>query len=129
MKYKINMKGFVWWAVLFPVLAVLLQMFHMVLEYEYRAIIEWRLIGFPYPLWTGMKVGDVDVYDPGAVLADLIFTLIFLCVMFSIVIACRVKRKTGICDQCGYNLTGNQTGLCPECGCVLTEPSEAEGSV
>jgi len=24
--------------------------------------------------------------------------------------------RDGICDQCGYNLTGNISGVCPECG-------------
>ena len=26
------------------------------------------------------------------------------------------KPKPGHCQQCGYNLTGNESGTCPECG-------------
>jgi hypothetical protein len=26
------------------------------------------------------------------------------------------RRKKGLCQNCGYNLTGNVSGVCPECG-------------
>ena len=26
------------------------------------------------------------------------------------------QRLPGLCDACGYNLTGNTSGTCPECG-------------
>jgi len=26
------------------------------------------------------------------------------------------KNKKGFCQNCGYNLTGNESGVCPECG-------------
>jgi len=26
------------------------------------------------------------------------------------------EHRDGICDRCGYNLTGNSSGVCPECG-------------
>jgi hypothetical protein len=28
----------------------------------------------------------------------------------------RLRRRTGDCRRCGYNLSGNTTGVCPECG-------------
>lgn len=28
----------------------------------------------------------------------------------------RKRRFRGICNECGYDLTGNTTGVCPECG-------------
>lgn len=28
----------------------------------------------------------------------------------------RVRRRRGLCMECGYNLAGNITGICPECG-------------
>jgi hypothetical protein len=28
----------------------------------------------------------------------------------------RSAAERGVCDACGYNLTGNTSGLCPECG-------------
>jgi hypothetical protein len=28
----------------------------------------------------------------------------------------RYRRQTGLCQKCGYNLTGNTSGVCPECG-------------
>ena len=26
------------------------------------------------------------------------------------------RNKIGVCDKCGYDLTGNVSGVCPECG-------------
>lgn len=28
----------------------------------------------------------------------------------------RLRSATGLCETCGYNLTGNESGVCPECG-------------
>jgi hypothetical protein len=28
----------------------------------------------------------------------------------------RLKLRKGICQNCGYDLTGNASGICPECG-------------
>ncbi len=28
----------------------------------------------------------------------------------------KLRARRGLCEKCGYNLTGNSTGLCPECG-------------
>jgi hypothetical protein len=30
-------------------------------------------------------------------------------------------HQDGICDRCGYNLTGNTSGICPECGLKIGE--------
>lgn len=27
-----------------------------------------------------------------------------------------LRRRRGICVECGYDLTGNVSGICPECG-------------
>lgn len=27
-----------------------------------------------------------------------------------------LRRKMGLCEKCGYDLTGNVSGICPECG-------------
>jgi len=32
------------------------------------------------------------------------------------------RRKSNLCCQCGYNLTGNESGQCPECGYVADSP-------
>lgn len=42
-------------------------------------------------------------------------------------ISTRSRSSEGLCDTCGYNLTGNISGVCPECGTpvkgkVATEP-------
>lgn len=26
------------------------------------------------------------------------------------------RKRRGLCEHCGYNLTGNESGVCPECG-------------
>jgi predicted amidophosphoribosyltransferase len=26
------------------------------------------------------------------------------------------RRRRGLCEKCGYDLTGNTSGICPECG-------------
>jgi hypothetical protein len=31
-------------------------------------------------------------------------------------LAGRRRSQTGLCQSCGYNLTGNTSGVCPECG-------------
>lgn len=33
------------------------------------------------------------------------------------------RRKSGLCESCGYDLTGNTSGTCPECGAKIAEPS------
>ncbi len=34
------------------------------------------------------------------------------------------RRRTGRCQECGYNLTGNVTGRCPECGTAVKRGDE-----
>ena len=33
----------------------------------------------------------------------------------------RVRRRLGLCRDCGYNLTGNESGVCPECGTAVVQ--------
>ncbi|MHC4442946.1 MAG: hypothetical protein ACYTF1_02885 [Planctomycetota bacterium] len=35
-----------------------------------------------------------------------------------------IRREMGICEKCGYDLTGNTSGVCPECGEKISEPTE-----
>jgi hypothetical protein len=54
------------------------------------------------------------------------FGVLILCGVAAIVTpvlwaATRLPRKAavkpkGVCEKCGYNLTGNASGVCPECG-------------
>ena len=37
----------------------------------------------------------------------------------------RRRNRMGLCERCGYNLTGNISGVCPECGQKI--PSEQRG--
>jgi hypothetical protein len=39
----------------------------------------------------------------------------------------RRRRRTGLCPQCGYDLTGNVSGRCPECGAPA--PTQSAQSV
>lgn len=34
----------------------------------------------------------------------------------------RKDRLVGLCDECGYDLTGLQSNACPECGSPIDEP-------
>jgi hypothetical protein len=34
----------------------------------------------------------------------------------------------GFCEQCGYDLTGNQSGRCSECGAVAARPTAASSA-
>ncbi|HEY8749907.1 MAG TPA: hypothetical protein VIM11_18125 [Tepidisphaeraceae bacterium] len=36
----------------------------------------------------------------------------------------RRKRRTGTCEMCGYDLTGNASGVCPECGAAIGLPDD-----
>jgi hypothetical protein len=44
----------------------------------------------------------------------------FLCMLFLILPTVWYRRRrlprSGHCESCGYNLTGNISGICPECG-------------
>jgi len=35
------------------------------------------------------------------------------------------RRTPGVCEKCGYNLTGNVSGVCPECGQLAAAYHEA----
>ena len=35
------------------------------------------------------------------------------------------RRRKGLCQNCGYNLTGNVTGVCSECGTKIERESTA----
>ena len=39
-----------------------------------------------------------------------------LCFVHNRRAAARLRRDRGLCDRCGYDLTGNVSGVCPECG-------------
>ena len=32
------------------------------------------------------------------------------------------RKPEGCCQQCGYDLTGNESGVCPECGTKIERP-------
>jgi hypothetical protein len=34
--------------------------------------------------------------------------------------------RSGLCDGCGYDLTGNVSGICPECGLAISRQGEQE---
>jgi hypothetical protein len=55
-----------------------------------------------------------------AVIALLLPGLLFLVGIVSMLLVNHREvykiHREGVCDQCGYNLTGNASGACPECG-------------
>ena len=34
----------------------------------------------------------------------------------------RRRLRSGLCQSCGYDLTGNTSGVCPECGAAISTP-------
>jgi hypothetical protein len=47
--------------------------------------------------------------------------------LFTLVKLCREWRRKppGLCEKCGYDLTGNVSGVCPECGRSVAESHRA----
>lgn len=37
----------------------------------------------------------------------------------------RLRACAGLCQSCGYNLTGNVSGTCPECGTPISDKLKA----
>lgn len=50
-------------------------------------------------------------------------------VLASLFIKPREITGAGLCENCGYNLTGNISGICPECGTETAKASCAGGPV
>lgn len=61
----------------------------------------------PFSRASGIRV-SLDLWFPTLVLGLLLANRLFS--------HYREMRREGICDQCGYDLTGNVSGNCPECG-------------
>ena len=40
----------------------------------------------------------------------------------------RYRRLHGLCEGCGYNLTGNTSGACPECGSAISRAHQPAAS-
>src|SRR5262249_26736857 len=78
-------------------------------------------VGFTKPRWfptyrldpASPAVPFVDEYLEVPIALPLAATV--LLTITPLVIA-RRKQSEGKCDDCGYNLTGNESGKCPECG-------------
>ena len=72
----------------------------------------FKRLGFKRPRIYGMKH----------------FIIPYWCILLSIAIPTyllwrRARTKpVGHCQQCGYNLTGNESGTCPECGTKVGQP-------
>jgi len=52
---------------------------------------------------------------PLAVLASVVPGFVLVCGILRLVLR-DVYEASGVCYNCGYNLTGNVSGVCPECG-------------
>ncbi|HEV2688413.1 MAG TPA: hypothetical protein VGV35_07655, partial [Bryobacteraceae bacterium] len=40
----------------------------------------------------------------------------------------RRRLRIGLCQSCGYNLTGNTSGVCPECGTAIGKAEPLQSS-
>jgi hypothetical protein len=51
-----------------------------------------------------------------------VWALFAACLLATIVLFRRYRGlPTGLCQNCGYDLTGNVSGVCPECGGKVKE--------
>jgi hypothetical protein len=69
---------------------------------------------------TGRRVMDItqQISFP-AWLPSLLFAIVPALCLYG-AIRRRRLRSSGLCQACGYNLTGNTSGVCPECGTPAT---------
>jgi hypothetical protein len=85
---------------------------------EYFEHVWLERLGFVFERQNCHSVGQVPV---PRVFFELRLPHWFLIVVFAppLVLRLMVRRrraKDGMCQTCGYNLTGNVSGVCPECG-------------
>ena len=79
----------------------------------------WERVGFSYDSDAfgaqGMNGSDRGLYLP--------FLVPLLMVFMPTVLLIRYRRRhamlPGLCQRCGYNLTGNTSGVCSECGAPI----------
>src|SRR5262249_38095215 len=79
------------------------------------AFLEWRYLGFSMPkIVSRQATPEIRVMSAGAP-----FWLLLVIVAAPTVLLWhrdqRHRFAPGHCQNCGYNLTGNETGKCPEC--------------
>ena len=81
----------------------------------------WRSCGY----WRDAVVDGLGGIATTKVIASTFLTVIFGAVSLAMVLRTRFslqlrrrrdRRKAGQCQDCGYDLTGNESGACPECG-------------
>lgn len=80
--------------------------------------------GQSYPLWIPGRVKNWEQSMlplrpvlPGFVLGTLVWGVASLALAWGCVSVRRgIRRRSGRCEMCGYDLKGTPTGVCPECG-------------
>ncbi len=96
-------------------------------------IIDWPTLGY--------LTVCLIIWTPGFVVAMLLssYVSIEVVLVFCVNMACfglvgefvgrrveknkrRKRRIDGLCENCGYDLTGNESGKCPECGTAIEKP-------
>ena len=75
----------------------------------------WRK---PFAANSTLTVAAIPLWAPTA--------LLLICLALAVALRAHRHRRclrTGLCIQCGYNLTGNESGICPECGRPIRPPA------
>lgn len=83
-------------------------------SYVYGSVLVFLAAGMPIKSFDDSWIAQATVP---------VFCLLFLPVMLRLRKQARRRelKSKGLCEACGYDLTGNESGICPECGHPLNQ--------
>ena len=87
--------------------------------------VNWRTIDFRLNFlerWVSFGPDDSLGFKRPRIYGMKKFTIPYWCILLPIAIPTYIlwrrdrRKPEGCCQECGYDLTGNESGTCPECG-------------
>jgi hypothetical protein len=101
-------------------------------EITWPAHRRWPWFGSGFELYyepPPRVLGDGNLVSQGGVGCPYWFAVVILLLLPSVYLRRRAslarRRRSGLCQHCGYNLTGNVSGVCSECGSKVTHETSA----